>query len=67
MDDWLDEAAKAAPAGSESFFKAAREMIAVSEKAWGQFIRQTESMNEQAELYVVSPTASPKSKTKRST
>ncbi len=25
-------------------------MIALSEKAWGQFIRQTESMNEQAEF-----------------
>jgi hypothetical protein len=64
---WLDEAAKTAPAGSESFFKAAREMIAVSEKAWGQFMRQTASMNEQAERYVVSPTNAPKSKTKRST
>ncbi len=67
VSTWLDEAAKTAPAGSESFFKAAREMIAVSEKAWGQFIRQTESMSEQAELYVVSPTTSPKSKPKRST
>ena len=42
-------------------------MIAVSEKAWGQFMRQTESMSEQAELYAVSPTTSPKSKPKRST
>jgi phasin family protein len=67
VSTWLDEAAKAAPAGSESFFKAAREMIAVSEKAWGQFIRQTESMNEQAELYVVSPANAPKGKSKRST
>jgi len=65
VSTWLDEAAKTAPAGSESFFKAAREMIAVSEKAWGQFIRQTESMSEQAELYVVSPTTSPRSKAKR--
>jgi hypothetical protein len=42
-------------------------MIAVSEKAWGQFMRQTASMNEQAELYVVSPTTSPKGNSKRST
>ena len=62
---WLDEAAKSAPPGSEAFFKAAREMITVSEKAWSQFLQQAHVASEQVELYVVEPTMATKAKPKR--
>lgn len=62
---WLDEAAKSAPPGSEAFFKAAREMITVSEKAWSQFLQQAHVASEQVELYVVQPTETQKAKGRR--
>jgi hypothetical protein len=40
-------------------------MIALSEKAWGQFMRQTESMNEQADRYVFSASTPGKGRAKR--
>lgn len=62
---WLDQAAKAAPTGTEHMFNLARETLTTSEKAWSHLMQQASAVNDQVELYVVPATTTAKAKGRR--